>query len=307
MFIFSIVVNLLLAAPTANAQDMQFIGGEILHQPSVSADHQRASAIDEQKFLMGSPVHKGADFTSAVFLRALRMDTGEPLRFTDRNVDVPEEFGSAEIGFSFIRGPKDGKRLGATFSYGGAGPKLFEHDDPPILSVNAFYDLPQSPGTALILFLTYSNNRSFLNNLPLPGFAYAKNGPRSRLMMGIPFVFWMWRPEPMYLTTFASPFSASLESGYRFWGPLQFFGGAGWSPKSFSNVVQGSDDRLIYERKETSAGFRFSFDRETNVSIAYVYSFDRKYFLGKSFSDASSASLHFADGPGVLIKAKAGF
>jgi len=307
MIIF-LITGLFQFFTAAHAQDMQFIGGDILYQPTVSAEHQRVSVIDEQKILLGAPIHKAEEFTSAVFLRAVRSDTGEPLKFSDRNIDIPEEFGSAELGLSFIRGPKNGKRYGATVSYGGAGPRLFRADDPPIVTANAFYDLPQGDGRAFIFFMMYSNNRSFLNNVPLPGLAYAMNGPRSRLLLGMPFVFWMWRPEPVYLTSFVSPFAASVESGYRVWGPLQFFGGANWLPKSYSNlVIDGSDDRLIYERKEASAGVRLSLNRETSISMAYVYAFDRKFYLGESFNDPTSASIHLADGPGVQLKAKAAF
>jgi hypothetical protein len=109
MIIF-LITGLFQFFTAAHAQDMQFIGGDILYQPTVSVEHQRVSVIDEQKILLGAPIHKAEEFTSAVFLRAVRSGTGEPLKFSDRNIDIPEEFGSAELGLSFIRGPKNGKR-----------------------------------------------------------------------------------------------------------------------------------------------------------------------------------------------------
>jgi len=47
-----------------------------------------------------------------------------------------------------------------------------------------------------LLALSYSNNRPYLNNIPLPGFAYIIRGDRFNAMIGFPFISADYRPDP---------------------------------------------------------------------------------------------------------------
>src|SRR5690606_12799452 len=75
-----------------------------------------------------------------------------------------------------------------SLSYGSASDRPFKNNRDNTLGAN-FIKKFNSNWFALV---NYSNNRNFLNNIPIPGFFYIKEMSREQtLVFGIPFIFWM--------------------------------------------------------------------------------------------------------------------
>ena len=294
------------------AQEMGFLGGEGGSAYSFGLEHLYENApasmpgfrIEEQKGSLSIPVYVEGESSYSLGIRGQRVILGESLRFADRGVDLPEEFGTAELSLAWNKKDSFGNRMGAYASYGHAGRRILDNGLSPIVTLNLFTERLADGGNSWLFFLNYANNRAILNNIPIPGFAYSINGKAGRLMLGIPFIFGFWRPDPFMLSTFLSPFGASAEVAYRFYGPLMVYTNAAWRPKAFQNLVEGSEDRLIFEKKELSLGLRAMFGRQSNISLGYVRNIDRRFLLGRSLRDPNSDTITIPDSDGWQARLK---
>ncbi len=299
------IVTSSLASAKASAQDMTALTPQTFAKPSVSLEHQDVN-IEEQKLSFGVPIYRGSESGWAFTGRAQRVSLGNTLKLPASGTRIPKEFGSADFGLSWSHEDLAGNKTGAGVTYGDAGTRLFSGDNPAVISATGFIERKKADHSWLY-FLSYSNNRTVLNNIPIPGIAYAISRTTYSALFGLPFAFVNWRPDPWMLTAMLSPFGASLEGAHRFWGPLQSFANLNWSPKSYANLVKKSDDRLLYDKKEAGAGLRLMLGKLGSVSAAYVYAFDRRFLLGKSLSERGAESIDIEDTSGLQIKTKFSF
>lgn len=312
MNFWSLILVCFLASITAWAQEIPFLGGG-LDAYSVSFEHQRSMAphsdpglsFSEQNARVNLPLYKNETTTGAFTARGTRTEMGEEIRFKESGTKVPRLFGSADFGTAWLTQTDSGDKYGLSASYGDAGTDLFSGANKPNLAATFFYEDDRSE-TSWVYFLSYSNNRTTLNNIPIPGFAYVVKKREYTAAFGLPFLFWNWRPDPIYITTFASPFGIAGEMAYRFFGPLQSFASLSWMPKAYQNLVEDEDDRVIFDKREADLGFRFLSGRTGSLSAAYVYNFDRRFLLGESITKHDE-SFSIGDSAGIQMKFKASF
>jgi hypothetical protein len=293
------------------AQDLGFLSPADPNRTAVSAEGlymakpQNGPAIDEQKGSVAVPVYSTPEKGFALTARGSRSHLSEPLYFGGNNVLVPEEFGAADFGFAWSKASPSGNRFSASATYGNAGTRLFSGEGKSIFGANLFWQRKKEEHS-WFYFLSYSNNRAVLNNVPVPGFAYAKMTRSYTAAVGLPFAFVNWRPGAFNLIVMVSPFSAGTDLAYGFWGPLSAFVGAGWTPRSYI-IVTGSEDRLMVDEKNAIGGLRMNFGKGGTASIAYVHGFGRKFKYGKSLFDEDVETLEIGDASGVQLKTRFSF
>lgn len=310
-----LLLCLIMAPLRALALDASMLSGESPEYFHLAFEHQATSkptpslgvTIEEQKGVLTLPLFKVRRSAFALIASGTRTELGESLRFADRGIDIPKEFQSTEAGIMWTKKEEDGDRYGASASYGRAGTGFWSKDGSGILNFTAFTERPTENGNSWFFFLNYANNRTFLNNIPLPGFAYSMRRGSYRLLLGVPFALFFWRPSNFSLMVVGSPFSASFELGYRIWGPVQAYGNAAWLPKAYQNLVPGTEERLISEGKEAGAGLRFFLTRKASLSAGYVRAFDRELRLGTSRSKTTSTPVKLGNADGFQAKIAFGF
>lgn len=293
----------------AFAQDGPFPSGD----PYFSFEHQHTEApnstpslnVEEQKASFSVPLRKTETTTLSFIGGGNRTELSDALRFLDRGVDIPKEFQSTQAGLAWQK--RGRHRYGVAATFGRAGRGFWSGDGSGIVTVSANLERPLESGNSWMFFLHYSNNRTTLNNIPLPGFAYVMNGASYRLMLGLPFLFLHYRTGGLALMAFGSPFSASTDLSYRIWGPAQIYGSASWNPRAYQNLVAGSEDRLIFITKEAGAGLRVSLTREIQFSGGYVRAFDRRLLLGRSRSEKNSSTVRLDDADGYQARLRFSF
>lgn len=299
----------------AHAQEIPFIsdgGGKTL----ISIEHQSDSApgsnpdlyIEEQKASFAIPLYnnqKGSTFS--FLLRGNRTLLGETLVFTDRNIELPREFGTAESGFSWLNKSADGDSIGLSATYGIAGRRILDSGLAPIIAATLTWENQTSSNRSWLFFLNYSNNRVLLNHVPIPGFAYLIKEKTRFFVIGVPFFFGMWQSDPLYFTLATSPLFVSGEASYRFWGPLLIAANAKWNPKSYQNLVEGSEERLIFDRKEVALNLKAFFGKYGNLSFGYAWNFDRRFLIGRSILDKDSHSISVENSDGFRFSARLNF
>jgi hypothetical protein len=316
------VSALILLAPfffngaSAEAQEAAaFFGGENIRSPSLSFESQAQSApandaglwFEEEKLGFITPVFSDGETNFSALVRAQRTRFGRDLVFADKGLNAPSDFGLAELGVNWSDKDSEGNRLGAVALYGSSGPRLFAAGSAPLWSANAFIERKAEAGGKWLYFVNISNTRSRWNNIPIPGFAYVWSSASANLVVGLPFIFAMWRPDPWMLSLNVSPFAVSTEGAYRVWGPVQIFSGLGWQPRAYLNLIPDSSERLIFDRKEATAGARLFMGPKGSFSLAYVHGFGRRIFLGNSISDAHSEVQTLDDSGGLQARGRYSF
>jgi hypothetical protein len=87
--------------------------------------------------------------------------------------------------------------VGLSASLGSWDEQPFTHTSYPIISAGAFMRMPAGGENAWIFSLSYSNERSELNGVPVPGAEFSWTvSPTLHIMLGFPLVNVNWRPEP---------------------------------------------------------------------------------------------------------------
>lgn len=305
------------ASIPARAQEMPFLGGDQgnpfsfffddTHFMDASGPGNQRVHLNEQRFGMNIPISTDEKTFWNALLRGQRIYIDEKLVIADRGFVIPGEFGSVEAGLGWGEKRSEQHRVGASATLGSSGRTLLSKQNAVEVSFNAFTEHKQDDGNAWIYFLNYSNNRVILNNVPLPGFAYVMKKETTTMVMGVPFFFVFVNSMPWLLNATLSPFYTGAETTYIMGWP-QIFAGVGWTPRAYQNLVKDdAEDRLIYEKKEASLGLRLPFGRQKNVSLAYVHSFNRQFYLGESPLKSNSERVVLGDAGGLQLKMKFAF
>lgn len=298
----------LLIANFALAQDMPFLPSS--GKTFVSAEYNNTEGGNSLTDLRGQvsvPVYKSEKSIWSVNARGQSVSLGQTLEIRDRNFRVPKHFGGGDLGFgaNFPR-PEGGQGFNA--SVGSTGRQLFHHENSRVLSATYFKEWKADAGRSWYFFLSYSNNRTTLNNIPLPGFAYGFQKDSLRLMAGFPFVWVSWMPRPWFLTASISPFGSYSDIAYSVAGPWQIMTSFVWQPRSYQNLAPDIDgERLLFDRKEAALGARAAFGPFHSVTLAYVYQYDRRFFIGESTSDRRSSAAQLDDSGGIQLKIRTAF
>lgn len=196
-------------------------------------------------------------------------------------VVVPTKLWNAQAGAGYSLGLGERRRVGADLSFGSASDRPFLAWREDQLTATVYYQLPSRQRNSWLLLLNYSNNRPFLNNVPLPGFAYIIDDPQHRLqaVVGFPFAFARWSPAPKW-TVVASLFggtSYALE-GARSFGEISCYMRLERQPLQWLRAARTDDsNRLVFDSKDVRVGARAAAGALSgDVSVGRV--FDRHFF-----------------------------
>jgi hypothetical protein len=287
---------------------MSFLGAS--GKTAVAAEYSntdKGTSLTETRLQAAVPFYKSEKSIWSVSARGHALALGETLRLADRAFDIPKDFGSAELGLS-ANFPREKGGQGFNAGLGTTGRRLFESENSRAVSLTYFKEWKTAPDTSWYFLLSYSNNRTNFNNIPLPGVAYGLQRESLRIMAGFPFFFLSWMPRPWLLNSTLSPFSSNLDLGYMVSGPWQVMAAFAWQPRSFQNLAPDIDgERLMFDKKEAALGLRAAFGPLHSVSLAYVYQFDRRFFIGESITERKSSAADLDDAGGIQFKMRTAF
>jgi hypothetical protein len=171
------------------------------------------------------------------------------------------------------------------------------------LQATAFLRIPHRDNNAWVFLLNYSNNREFLNHVPLPGVGYwYKPSERYTILIGIPFAAINAEPiEDVTLKLFYLPIrTIRAEAAYQVSEPVELFAGFRWDNERFYLAGRADDDdRLFYYEKKLSAGTRVQFSENVGFVLEGGYKFDRFFFEGEDYDDRHFNRIDIEDGPFV--------
>lgn len=252
-------------------------------------------SINNEEFSFSVPVYQ--DETDSWQLlgktRLLLVDTIGVL--PDSGVRVPRQFWDVGAGINYLHRYENESTLSFLLNVGSASDQPFTSYDVTTLDATIFYGFKTSEVSRWLLLLNYSNNRSLLNNIPIPGVAYLYTPSKTfRGIFGIPFASLYWMPFDKAGVSFfiLAPRFIRAELNYMVWGPIQVFTGFEYYQTLYLRRDRDvSANRFYYDDKRVLFGVRSFLSRELRISLNGGYGFDREFFEGDRFNHPTSGVL----------------
>lgn len=213
---------------------------------------------------------------------------------------VPGKLWSVQTGGGFSRRIGERRRWGANLGLGSASDAPFNSSRETEIRATVFREFPSRERNSWLLFLAYSNNRSFLNNVPFPGAAYVFREPIPGLnaTVGLPFVLVSYQPGKdwkLALSAFG-PTNVAAEGSARIrssvWAYTRFERNPSqWLRAGRSNL----SDRLIFDRQEVRVGVRSPLGAGVSADISAGREFRRRFYESRDASRSSVPKAELAD------------
>lgn len=178
---------------------------------------------------------------------------------------------------------------GVSGSAGSASDHPFQGVGTLTESATVFTYRPQPAGDAWLFLLTYSDDRSVLNYVPVPGFAYLVHRPHLYLMAGFPMSGGRWTPDPAWMMEgFVTGFGSGALT--ETWMPLAqarqwrlhaggTYGGDVYRPSEDPD----RQDRIIFQELRWTGGTAYQWSPERKIDCYGGWAMLRRISEGHSF------------------------
>lgn len=202
---------------------------------------------------------------------------------------LPSNLIDTSVGFGMGVADWNGWLAGATVGIGYAGAGAFDDG-------NAWYGMADfiigrdlSEKSSLGFVLDYDGNRTFMPDVPLPGFLWTNRiNPQILFGIGFPVTSFEWKPNEQWTVTGKVYFPDSLEGriDYSVIKTLGIFAQYNYRREAFHSdaLAQGSD-RIIYDSRRAEIGMRWSPKEEISVTLAGGYVYSQEFNVGFDVRD----------------------
>lgn len=217
-------------------------------------------------------------------------------------------FYNIQFGGSYRHYFKDDKSLGLMASFGSSSDKPFKNGRDGTALINSTYQLSEK----WVLLGNYSNNRAFLNNVPLPGFVYISEQSReTTTMLGFPFIYIL---KPFCENNFSFKYIGILPYNHKvrvLLNHLSFFKpylGFEQGPMVFFDSDRTSNnERTFWFERKAMLGAEKSFGPFLKTDLQFGNSFSREYFTARSFARSHSEIRKINDGMYISLNLRSSF
>lgn len=172
-------------------------------------------------------------------------------------------------------------QLGLSLSYGSASDSTFSNARQNTLSLNLYKAIKKN----WYLLANYSNNRSFLNNIPLPTIGYQyKSAKTFSTFIAPPILIFNWIKFPTYMhQIFISPSNLKMSFSWGVLGPIRIYTHYKYSLKTFMHKNRkDKDDRLFFKSQNLGFGIKGPINRSLSLDLGLNFAYDREIFEAES-------------------------
>lgn len=208
----------------------------------------------------------------------------QKLDLTSHSSVLPD-FYKYEGSVNYKRILSDDKFWLASLSYGTASDKPFKNGRDSTLGANYIHKV----NSKWFVIANYSNNRAFLNNVPLPGFIYVQEMTREKaFVIGFPFLMWMRPVSQNFSIRYFGllPWFHRLRLLYTNWGFVQPYIGFEQAPQNyFRSDREERTDRFFWFERKIVTGIEARLIKGMRLDLSGGLAFDRQFFEAKNFSE----------------------
>jgi hypothetical protein len=206
----------------------------------------------------------------------IKLDTNDPA--------LPSKLCDTSVAFGMGVADVDGWLAGLSVAVGYAAAGGFDDGNAYYgkadLAVGKQFNETDSFG----LVIDYDGNRTFMPDVPLPGFEYRKRlDTRLLLAVGFPYSSIEWKPiEPLTLSArYVFPDDGELKVDYTLIKGLGLFASYALRQEAFHwDELPDSSDRLIYIQRRVEGGVRWTPIEQASLVAAVGYAFDQEFNVG---------------------------
>lgn len=253
-------------------------------EPNIEGD-RNDSPLNQQKFSITTPVNRVP--TDPVYLSwkwsQLNLSTEQSL---NTGAKVPHRLYESEFGASYKHVENAQKFWGLSFSYGSASDQLFRSRKTSTFGANFYWSESADPTGRWIWLVNYSNNRTFLNEVPILGVAYLYTpSPDFMGVFGFPFAFVKSKfADTWSASILVGPYIYKLELSKSLAGPLQSYLSLENSNASYHREDRKDEDaRLFYSESRALLGIKSPVTRELYADAFAGLAYARSLYEDKDF------------------------
>jgi hypothetical protein len=283
----------------ASAQEFHHLVGEYPFSFSLEVESLYSSQIKENTAGGSHHFNRVGNSRVGVFGRYFELNNSKK--------DI-SSFYNIQFGGSYRHYFSNDKSLGIMSSFGSSSDKPFKNGSDGTILVNSSYQL----NSKWVLLANYSNNRPFLNNVPLPGFIYVREQSReSSVILGFPFIYIL---KPFYEGRFSIkylgilPYNHKIRVLYNNFSHLKpYLGFEQGALVFFESDRISKNQRTFWFERKAMMGFEKSFGPVLKIDGQLGNSFDREYFNARSFNRRHSEIRKIHDGIYASLNLKSSF
>jgi hypothetical protein len=284
-------------------------GFDTFYKRNDNPERSEDQAAKTYDLFLSLPIYQNEKFSTSVFAKTQELHLAS---LPANSIFTGNDFYDQQYGLkmSYLEDADDTWHLNT--SYGSASDKPFANNEVSALNLTLVHKHTIDPTNSWTWFLNYSNNRSFLNHIPLPGFAYSfTNNYRTQgWVLGFPFSLWWARTGEKVSTTvfFLLPATIKLTLGYMFRPPFQANLKLQLGQDMYSLVDRREKDiRFYYENKKISASLKTLLAPQTFFEIELGKVFSRAIYDGRSPLNLTSDRLQLEDEWQLMVSGQAAF
>ena len=232
--------------------------------------------------------------------RAGEVQLGQAPVFLPSGVQVPLKLWSVDGGGGYAHQIADRRGYGLNLGVGSASDDLFHSIHETDLRATAYYRMPSLTYNSWVFLLSYSNNRTFFNNIPLPGVAYLIHDPEHRLdaVIGFPFLSARWRPDDDWTLSAAmvGGVDLSLEAQRRLGERFSAYARVERQAQQWLRAGRADySDRLVFDEADARLGLRIRLGKGWGLDVSAGRAFDRSFFEADDALSRDTAKTSLSD------------
>ena len=226
-------------------------------------------------------------------------------------VQFPQGLWDLRFGTQYRQRLDNGWIVGGSVNIGSASDKPFHSYDELAIHGTGVARVPDGDRNAWLFFANYSNNREFLNHVPIPGFGYWYSpSDRLTIVAGFPFIYLHAVPYEGYAidASYFPVHNAHLKLSKSLMKDLMLYTAFQWRNEIYFRAGRSdSNARLFYYEKRVAAGVEYNIGGNLTLDLSGGYAFDRFYFEGENYSDRNLNRLEIGDSPFVSARLSLSF
>lgn len=253
-------------------------------EPGITGDRDQ-SRFTQQRFFISTPLNYVPTDPASISWKWSQLNIGKGLSLPSGKA-LPSELYESEYGLSYRHYEGENKFWGFSTSFGSSSDKPFNSKDNSTLNANVFYSQSTDPVGRWIWLVNYSNNRSFANEVPLPGFAYIYKPSKGFFgFFGFPFAFVRYQISEQWTTSaLLGPYVYRFEISKVLLGPFQAYAQLDSSLQNYylDNRAE-KDHRLFISETKSLVGVRGPVSQVVFMELQGGFAFARSILESKNY------------------------
>jgi len=233
--------------------------------------------------------------SGSVFTKGTVVKVNNPPFLPYSQTTAPDELYDLQVGGTYFQPLERNKMFGASLTVGSQSDYPFWSLSETTFNATASLLFPgDNPKSNYMVFLNESNNRPFLNYIPIPGFIWFYTpDPEDHLFLGLPFAGYSHRwnhallDEPLTFSVFyLIPASLKVQFVQDLMPWLKIFTGIDFRQEMYLlRDRPTTTDRLFYDEKRIFLGTTIDFNKSIELDLIGGYAFARSFFEGEKYTD----------------------